>query len=76
MPERETPADEEFLPAKHKNDDGRWMWSKDKFLTDNADLEIVGDKVCIKHYLKKWEDLSRYRAYKGCLEQFPNRNGQ
>ena len=73
--ERESSADEEFLPARHKNDDGCWMWSKEKFLKDNADLEIAKGKVCIKHYLKEGEDLNRYQAYKGWLEQFPNRNG-
>ena len=71
--EREGLDDEEFLPTKHKNDDGCWMWSREKFERDNADLVIDKGKVCIKHYYKVGEDTNRYRAYKGWLDQFLNK---
>ena len=32
--EKENDSFIEYLPDKHKNDDGRWMWSKEKFLKD------------------------------------------
>jgi len=50
----------EYLPDKHKNDDGRWMWSKEKFAKDYMDLCIENGKVCIKHYYNPEEDQNSW----------------
>lgn len=65
----------ELLPKKHKNDDGRWMWSKKKFQKDINDLYVKDNKVYIKHYYDGNEDQNKYQTEKTWLDQFPNRLG-
>lgn len=65
----------ELLPKKHKNDDGRWMWSKKKFQKDIKDLYVKDNKVYIKHYYDENEDQNKYQTEKTWLDQFPNRLG-
>lgn len=74
--EKESDNDEIFLPKQHKNDDGRWMWGKKKFISDNRDL-IISDKgeVSIKHYYSEGEDTNKYQAYKAWLDGFLNKDG-
>jgi len=64
-----------LLPKKHKNDDGRWMWSKEKFQKDIKDLYVKDNTVFIKHYYNENEDQNKYQIEKAWLEQFPNRLG-
>lgn len=68
--ERKNADDMEFLPSKHKNDDGRWMWSKDKFQKGHKDLCVKNSKVYIKHYFNPNEDQSRYQHEKNWFTQF------
>ena len=64
-----------LLPKKHKNDDGCWMWSKEKFQKDINDLYVSDNKVFIKHYYNENEDQNKYQTEKTWLDQFPNRLG-
>lgn len=65
----------EYLPDKHKNDDGRWMWSKEKFSKDYMDLCIQDDKVCIKHYYNPAEDQNKYEQERNWLDKYQNAKG-
>ena len=74
---------EPYLPKKHKGDEGRWMWSKNKFEKDSA-LLTIGDngEVLIKHYYDENEDQNKYQKYKAWLDdngkettKFWNKNG-
>jgi len=67
--------DKEFLPSKHQNDDGCWMWSKKKFLTDYKDLFVKNNKVFIKHYYNENEDQNRYQKEKAWLDDYLNTKG-
>lgn len=74
--ERESDSDKEFLPGMHKGDQGRWMWSKAKFASDNKDLAIsnVG-VVSIKHYYRDGEDTNKYQPWKDWLDSYLNGAG-
>ena len=65
----------EYLPDKHKNDDGRWMWSKEKFSKDYMDLCIENGKVCIKHYYDPNEDQNKYEQERNWLDKYQNAKG-
>ena len=65
----------EYLPHRHKNDDGRWMWSKKKFETDKNDLTIIDEVVKIKHYFNPKEDQNKYEQFKTWLAEFQNAKG-
>lgn len=65
----------EYLPKMHKNDDGRWMWSKKKFEQDKNYLSIIDDTVKIKHYYNPDEDQNQYEQFKTWLDSFPNSSG-
>lgn len=65
----------ELLPARHKNDDGRWMWSTKKFLSDNKDLIAENGKVFIKHYYDSTEDQNIYEQERNWLDNFQNSKG-
>ena len=65
----------EYLPARHKNDDGRWMWSKEKFMKDCKDLTVVDETMRIKHYFNPKEDQNKYTQFKSWLDSFQNSSG-
>jgi hypothetical protein len=65
----------EILPKKHKNDDGCWMWSKEKFEKDSNDLEYINEKLYIKHYFNKNEDQNKYRRLRSWIDYCLNSNG-
>ena len=73
--ERKSDKDKEFLPSRHKNDDGCWMWSKPKFLKDFNDLCIKNNKVYIKHYFDEKEDQNMYQREKNWLDEYLNTKG-
>lgn len=73
--EKNEESDIEYLPRKHRNDDGRWMWSKDKFNKDYNDLCIMNDTVCIKHYYNENEDQNKYEQERNWLDKFLNTKG-
>ena len=64
-----------FVPKKHKNDDGTWMWSKAKFIKDSRDLYLKNDQIYIKHYYDENEDQNRYQRNKSFLDEFQNTTG-
>lgn len=72
---RENIGDVEFLPSKHKNDDGRWMWSSRKFSRDNGDLFDKDGKLYIKHYYNEKEDQNKYQKQKTWLDDYQNAKG-
>lgn len=67
--------DIEILPRKVRNKDGRWLWSREKFLKDNELLEYKDNKLYRKEYYNPESDQNRYAAYKNWLDMFPNRLG-
>lgn len=73
--ERENPYDVEILPKQHKNDDGRWMWSKKKFSSDNLDLYEEDGVMYIKHYFNENEDQNIYEQERTWLDNFQNSKG-
>lgn len=68
-------TDKCYLPKKHKHEDGRWMWSKKKFLAESQDLIIHNGEVKIKHYYQEGEDTNKYNAYSSWLDKFQNSSG-
>ena len=74
--ERESNEDIEYLPADHKGDAGRWMWSKKKFLTNSQDLTISNNGVVsIKHYYTEGDDTNKYQPWKDWLDKYLNATG-
>lgn len=65
----------EILPHKVGNDDGRWLWSKEKFLNDNKYLEYKNGHIYRKSYFSEEEDQNKYQSEKTWLDEFPNRLG-
>ena len=57
------------------NDDGRWLWSKEKFLQDNEMLEYKNGTLHRKVYFDENDDQNKYQAEKTWLDMFPNRLG-
>lgn len=73
--ERNSSADIELLPKKVKKEDGRWLWSREKFLKDNELLEYKDGTIYRKSYFDEDGDNNKYEAYKTWLDSFPNRLG-
>lgn len=65
----------EILPHKVGNDDGRWLWSKEKFTNDNKLLEYKNGRIYRKSYFSENEDQNKYQSEKTWLDEFPNRLG-
>lgn len=65
----------EILPRKVKSEDGRWLWSREKFEKDNELLEYKNGTLYRKVYYNPQEDQSKYEAYKTWLDMCPNRLG-
>lgn len=65
----------EILPRRVMNDDGRWLWSKEKFLQDNEMLEYKNGTLHRKVYFDENDDQNKYQAEKTWLDMFPNRLG-
>lgn len=73
--EKTNDSDKEILPHKHKNDDGRWMWSKKKFESDKNDLFEENGIMYIKHYYVPGEDQNIYEQERTWLDKFQNAKG-
>ncbi|MBQ8993348.1 MAG: site-specific DNA-methyltransferase [Turicibacter sp.] len=71
----ETPDSIKILPKKVKGKDGRWLWSKEKFLKDNDRLTLFKGSIYKKEY--EWESVERgkYRTFKTWLDLYQNRVG-
>lgn len=65
----------EILPRKVKSEDGRWLWSREKFINDNELLEYKNGTLYRKVYYNPDEDQAKYEAYKTWLDMYPNRLG-
>ena len=65
----------EILPHKVGNDDGRWLWSREKFINDNKYLEYKNGRIYRKSYYSEDDDQNKYQAEKTWLDEFPNRLG-
>lgn len=64
-----------ILPKKVKSEDGRWLWSREKFLKDNHLLEYKNGTIYRKCYSTEGEDTTKYEPHKNWLDIFPNRLG-
>jgi len=64
-----------IFPRKVGNEDGRWLWSKEKFLNDSKLLEYKNGRIYRKSYFNEDEDQNKYQAEKTWLDEFPNRLG-
>ncbi len=65
----------EILPRKVKSEDGRWLWSKEKFVQDNKLLEYKNGTIHRKVYYNEDEDQTKYESFKTWLDMYPNRLG-
>lgn len=65
----------EILPKKVKKEDGRWLWSREKFLKDNKKLEYRNGTLHRKEYSYESDDGNRYEALRGWLDEYQNRLG-
>ena len=73
--ERRENTIQEILPKKIAGKDGRWLWSKDKFLKDWQRLVISEGKVYDKRYKFEIKDQNKYEVYKNWLDNFQNSKG-
>lgn len=64
-----------FLPAKHKNTDGRWMWSPEKARESIDQLVAHDGTICIKHYYNPEEDQNIYQKEKLWIDKIFNTMG-
>lgn len=67
--------DIKILPRKVKGEDGRWLWSREKFQKDKGMLYFKNNYVFRKVYNNPEEDQQNYQAEKNWLDSFPNKNG-
>lgn len=67
--------DIEILPKKVMHDDGRWLWSKEKFENDNNLLEFKNGTIYRKVYYNEEEDQNKYQAKKTWIDNLQNRLG-
>ncbi len=65
----------EILPKKVMREDGRWLWSKEKFEQDKYLLEYKNGTIFRKSYYDEEEDQNKYQAEKLWLDGFQNRLG-
>lgn len=65
----------EILPKKVMNDDGRWLWSKEKFQNDKNNLEFKNGTIFRKVYFSEGEDQNKYQSIKNWMDTYPNRLG-
>lgn len=66
---------EEILPNKVKGEDGRWLWTPEKFEKDKSFIHYDGTKLQRKIYFDPEKDNTIYQAEKAWLDQFTNASG-
>ena len=64
-----------ILPKKVMHDDGRWLWSKEKFEKDNKFLEYKNGTIYRKVYFDANDDQNKYSAKKTWIDSIQNRYG-
>lgn len=65
----------EILPKKVKSEDGRWLWSKKKFLKEKNLLTYKDGVIYRKCYYIEGQDILKYESYKNIFDTFLNRLG-
>lgn len=68
-------GDIEILPKKVKSEDGRWLWSREKFENDKRNLKYKNGTLYRKEYYDSNEDQAKYESYKNWLDVYQNRLG-
>jgi len=66
---------EEILPNQVKGEDGRWLWTPEKFEKDKSFIQYDGSKLQRKVYYDPEKDNTIYQAEKAWLDQFTNASG-
>ncbi|MCZ2357340.1 MAG: site-specific DNA-methyltransferase [Bacteroidia bacterium] len=66
---------EEILPNQVKGEDGRWLWTPEKFEKDKSFIHYDGTKLQRKIYFDPEKDNTIYQAEKAWLDQFTNASG-
>ena len=66
---------EEILPNKVKGEDGRWLWTPEKFEKVKSLIHYDGTKLQRKIYFDPEKDNTIYQAEKAWLDQFTNASG-
>ena len=64
-----------ILPKQIDGEDGRWLWSKEKFEIDLDKIYFDGEKINRKIYYDENEDQNIYQVEKAWFEIFRNANG-
>ena len=66
-----------ILPEKVKNQDGRWMWRREKFEdSSNKFLQFYNGKIYRKVYFDENEDQSIYQVEKAFFDESDFRNSE
>ena len=66
-----------ILPEKVKNQDGRWMWRREKFEdSSNKFLQFYNGKIYRKVYFDENEDQSKYQVEKAFFDESDFRNSE
>ena len=66
-----------ILPSKIKEEDGRWMWSKEKFEADSEKyLYFDGEKIQRKIYFDKNNDQTIYQVEKAYFDETNYQNSK
>ncbi len=66
---------EEIIPNQVKGEDGRWLWTPEKFEKDKNFIHYDGIKLQRKVYFDSEKDNTIYQAEKAWLDQFTNASG-
>lgn len=65
----------EILPEKYNDEDGRWMWKKEKFEKDKDQfLYFDGERIQRKIYFNENEDQTKYQVEKAYFDDSKYRN--
>ncbi|MCD7921869.1 MAG: site-specific DNA-methyltransferase [Clostridiales bacterium] len=73
--EKSTDTIAEVLPEPSSGDDGRWLWSKQKFSEDHHLLYYDGLTIKRKRYSTEFKDVKKYSARQAWLDDQSLRNG-
>ena len=74
--EKKNKNSKEIWPKPSSGEDGRWLWSKEKFLKDNNLLYFDGDTIKKKRYKGEFFDDNVYQTYKLWLDGKVLKNNQ
>lgn len=73
---RPSGASSEILPAQVDGEDGRWLWSPEKFEADKGTLiHFDGKVISRKIYFDPTQDQSVYQVERAWFDEFTNASG-